>query len=68
MAKTWQVMTLESQGFRYICICDFTAKLNQYKLYKKWYDHGWHKQKIAEYADLQSILWHLLQTEFRVYA
>lgn len=27
---------------------------NHYKLYKKWYDKGWHKKLIEKYANLSS--------------
>ena len=66
MAKTYQVMNICERGHHWVCIYDTAAKHNPYKLYQKWYDMGWHKRKVVEYADFQSVLWHLLQTEYGV--
>lgn len=27
---------------------------NRYKIYQKWYEHGWHKKKVEAYGDLWS--------------
>ena len=32
------------------------GKLNPYKVYRVYYDRGWHKRKLNEYADFNSIL------------
>lgn len=61
--KTRKVMDIQYGDKQYICIEDRT-KVNWYNLYEKWYDRGWHRKKIAEYADMSSILFHLLQTKF----
>ncbi len=66
MAKTHQVMDMCDRGIRYVCIYDSTAKRNPYKLYRKWYDMGWHRKKETEYDDFQSVLWHILQTAYGV--
>lgn len=62
MAKTWQTMDILVSGMRFICIFDTTKPHNPYRLYRKYYDKGWHRKKIAEYADAESVLWHILQT------
>ena len=41
-----------------------TAKHNPYKLYHKWWDMGWHRKKIVEYGDLDSILFHIMQMKY----
>lgn len=64
--KTRKIMEMNNRNKHYICIMDYTAKYNPYKLYTKWYDDGWHKHKIAEYADFQSVLWHILQHVYHV--
>ena len=64
MAKTHKVMDLQMDGNTYICVKDSTAKHNPYKLYRKWWDGGWHKKKIVEYCDMDSILFHLLQMKY----
>lgn len=66
MAKTYQIMNVSDHGHNYVCIYDSTANYNPYKLYRKWYDKGWHRKKVAEYCEFQSILWHLLQAEYGV--
>lgn len=66
MSKSWQVMTTCEKGRHFVCIYDSSAKRNPYKLYEKWYDLGWHRKKVVEYEDFQSILWHLLQTLYGV--
>lgn len=61
MSKTRQVMTLDFHGVYYVCIVDNTTNCNPYKLYKKWYDQGWHRKKIVEYQDLDSVIFHIMQ-------
>lgn len=38
---------------------DDKVKTNPYKLYEKYWDHGWHKRLLNKYADLASCTWHL---------
>ena len=66
MSKTYQVMNVDCKGIKLICIYDTTAKWNPYKLYQKSYDNGWHRKKITEYTDFQSVLYHLVENyDFR---
>ena len=62
--KTMQVLNICDRGKHYVCIRRLDTNLNPYKLYIKWFDTGWHKKKIVEYQDFESILWHLLQHEY----
>lgn len=55
-----------SDKHTYVVIKDDSAKFNPYKVYNKWYDGGWHRKKLTEYGDLQSVLWYLLQIEYGV--
>lgn len=66
MAKrTMKVLDLFlDDGRQIICIRDYMAKCNEYKVYYRWYDCGWHKRKLAEYADMRSVLAHLLQESY----
>ena len=58
MAKTTQCMKLNVMGAAYVCT--FTpSRSNAFQLYQTWYDRGEHRKKIAEYANFQSVLWHL---------
>lgn len=65
MAKTRKVMDIEFHKKYYVCIEDSSAAFNPYKLYEKWYDRGWHRKKITEYTDMDSVLFHLLQIEHK---
>lgn len=63
MAKTHKVMDIQCGKKQYFCIED-RSKVNWYYLYEKWYDNGWHRKRIAEYADMSSVLMHLLQINY----
>ena len=44
--------------------CTFTpSNRNPYRLYRTWYDMGNHRKMIAEYANFESVLYHLLQMQ-----
>ena len=62
--KTRKVMELQYNGAWYICILDTTTQRKTYKLYRKWWDGGWHRKKIVEYGDMDSVLFHLLQMKY----
>lgn len=62
--KTRKVMELQFNGDWYICVLDMTGQRNPYNLYRKWYDMGWHRKKIVEYGDMDSVLFHLLQMKY----
>lgn len=64
--KTRKIMEMNDRNNHYICILDTTAKHNPYKIYRKWYDDGWHRKKVNEYGDFQSVLWYILQTVYGV--
>ena len=59
MAKTQKIMEITISRTRYLVIKDITSKYNPYKVYRKWWDHGDHRQKVTEYADIESVLWFL---------
>ena len=65
MAKT-KIMDMRFNNKDYFCILDSTAHTNPYKLYEKWYDSGWHRKKVVEFGNFDSILFHLLQTKYPV--
>jgi hypothetical protein len=60
MSNTRKVMDLYFGDKHYVCIEDRT-KMNWYHLYEKWYEKGWHRKLVAKYADMGSILFHILQ-------
>lgn len=63
MAKTTKIMDINMMNGsgKFICIYDSAAKFNPFKLYLKWYSPGtgWHRKKLADYADTQSVLCHI---------
>lgn len=67
MAKTTQCLKMNVCGTAFCCT--FTpSKRNPYRLYRTWYDMGKHRKLVAEYANFESVLYHLLQMnvpEFR---
>lgn len=66
MSKTYKVMDIDYKGIKIVCIYDSTAKYNPFKLYERWYGNGWHRKKIVEYTDFQSVLYHLIENyDFR---
>lgn len=47
---------LQTQNIRFeICFDKSDKHGNYYKLYRKWYAGGWHRNLIAKYADLASV-------------
>ena len=62
--KTMQVMNISDRGDHFVCIKHLEDRHNPYKLYRKWWDGGWHRAKVVEYGDFESVLWHLLQTVY----
>jgi hypothetical protein len=60
MAKTIQCMKVNVLGAAYVCT--FTpGRCNPYQLYRTWYDMGNHRKRIAEYANFESVLLHMVQ-------
>lgn len=64
--KTRKVMEMDYNDKWYVCIEDSTANTNPYKLYEKWYDGGWHRKKVIEFGNFDSILFYLLQIKYPV--
>jgi len=64
MAKTRKVMEMDFNNTIYVCVHNSTSR-NPYKLYEKWFDRGWHRRKITEYADFDSVLFYLLQLKYK---
>lgn len=58
---TRKVMTINEKGLHLECIKDNSDKVNPYRLYRVWWDQGNHRRLIAKYADMNSILYAVLQ-------
>lgn len=53
--KTTKCLDITVEGRHFVCT--FTpAQRNPYQLYSKWYEQGWHKRKLVEYANFYSVL------------
>ena len=50
----------------YGVVYDDSKRCNPYTIYKEFYAGGHHKQKIAEYSDMTSCLYHIAE-EFGLY-
>lgn len=60
--KTAQCMKINVQGAAFVCTFTPGRKNhNAYQLYRTWWDGGQHRQRIAEYANFESVLYHLLE-------
>lgn len=60
MAKTKQVLKMNVLGAAF-CVTFTPGRRNAYRFYRTWWDGGNHKKLIAEYANFESILYHLLE-------
>lgn len=56
MKKTEKVMELTIKETTYVVTKDNTAKRNPYKIHILWWDYGWHRKKVTEYENLESVL------------
>jgi hypothetical protein len=45
---------LDTKDVLFEILYDDKAKTNPYKVYNKYWDHGWHKRLLNKYADLAS--------------
>ena len=53
MRKIGEITTATT---RYIIKVDENDNYNQYKVYQKWYDCGWHTKQVEKYGNLYSCL------------
>ena len=54
MQKTRKVAEVCERGVRLIMIHDQKDKYNHYKVYRKWWDTGWHKKQLSKWGDFLS--------------
>ena len=57
---TRKVLDLRAYGQRFICV-EHMGDMNPYRLYEMTWDSGWHRQQIAKYANIESVLYRLLE-------
>ena len=56
--KTMKVLDVFENGCWLVCVKDNTAKMNPYRLYRKYYEQGkgYCRKMVAKYADFISVL------------
>lgn len=59
--KTRKVLSINENGLHLECIKHEADKINPYRLYKVWWDGGWHRKELTRYAQLKDVLWHIAQ-------
>lgn len=59
--KTRKILEINEDGLHVVCIKTEADKVNPYRLYKVWWNGGWHRKLIVKYADFNSVLWHIAQ-------
>lgn len=59
--KTRKVISINENGLHVECIKHEADKINPYRLYKVWWDGGWHRKELTRYAGLKDVLWHIAQ-------
>lgn len=48
---------LNTTSIHFVIYYDERDKYNHYKIYKKYWDNGWHRKLLDKYADLYSVTW-----------
>ena len=46
-----KIADISFAGAAYQVVHDTGCKRNPYKVYRKWYDNGWHRKKLTEWGD-----------------
>lgn len=54
--KTTKILDYCNNGFRLVCIKHLEDKTNPYRVYRVWYDMGWHRKELVRYADALSVM------------
>ena len=54
--KTRKVLSINENGQHLECIKNNCDTINPYRLYKVWWDGGWHRKLIDKFDDIQSVI------------
>lgn len=60
--KTKKVMEIWDNAIHYVVIKHLDTNRNPYKVYRLYYESGWHRIKINEFQDLLSCQYFLIDT------
>lgn len=52
--KTRKIAEVCEKGVRLVMMHDEKDKCNPYKIYRKWWNQGWHKKQLNKYGDFLS--------------
>ena len=52
--KTRKIAEICEKGVRLVMIHDEKDKYNPYKVYRKWWETGWHKKQLSKWGDFLS--------------
>lgn len=53
--KTEKILEVVIKDTRWLVIKENKYPANPYRMYEKWWDGGWHRKRVTEYADLKSV-------------
>lgn len=56
--ESFKVLDLTADGKSFFCVYTKGDK-NPYRLYRKWWNNGWHRKQVARYANFASVLFWL---------
>lgn len=54
--RTKKVLELNDNGIIIECVKDYTQAYNPYRVYRKWWDGGWHRKQMERYSNIESVL------------
>lgn len=58
MNKTTKIAEMLSHGSLYYVIKTQDG-INPYRVYKRYFENGWHRKLVAKYADMKSAMYHM---------
>ncbi len=53
-----KILEINEGGYHFRAYDD-GGQMNPYRLYKVWYNCGWHREQIARYHEFESVMWHI---------
>ena len=59
MVKQRKVLEVNEYGFHYVAVKYEGYPVNPYRIYRVWWDMGWHRQQVAKYGDMRSVVCHI---------
>ena len=66
--KTRKVAEICEKGVRLIMICDEKDMCNPYKVYRKWWETGWHKKQLGKWGNFLSAWQYMYEFYWKEFA